>query len=148
MAYARIRTLVTGAVIVVIGVTAAASRPARAALDDGRPAVAVQAAQAAVHPKVDAAQECEACHEKQTPRVHKLWAASKHGTNLVKCFMCHGALDAPDFTRKPAPDRCEPCHDEQVASLQAPSMKGKTCFNCHDTHALSPHKAVVEGGQR
>lgn len=148
MVDAKIGTLLTSAAIVVIAVTAAAGRPAGAAPEDSRRAVVAQTGQAAIHPKVDASQECDACHEKETPRVYKLWAASEHGANLVKCFMCHGALDTPDFTRKPAPDRCEPCHDEQVASLQAPLLKGKTCFNCHEAHALSPHKAVAEGGLR
>jgi len=101
------------------------------------------------HPKVEAAQDCETCHRDKTPAVFQRWEKSRHGANSVKCFVCHGALDDKDFTTRPTIAKCEGCHAEQVQTLRsaAPIMKDKTCFSCHDAHALNPH-AAAQGGQR
>lgn len=99
------------------------------------------------HPEVATTDECDACHADLTPEVVQQWRGSAHGMNLVKCFVCHGSAGA-DFARRPAPDRCLGCHGEQVATLTGPFMKGKTCFTCHQPHALGPHRVAVEGERK
>lgn len=108
-------------------------------------AVAARVPQPDAHPPIQADQQCAACHESRSPRVVKLWKASKHGA-AVSCATCHGAVGA-DFAKKPAATRCETCHFEQVEQLRVPEMQGKTCFSCHHPHALSPHMALAEGGR-
>lgn len=106
---------------------------------------AAQAPAQAAHPKVDATQDCDTCHQQATPAAVKAWAASKHGQGSVKCFVCHGSLE--DFVAKPTATKCEMCHGEQVDSLQTPFLKGKTCFDCHQHHALKAHRAPAQGGR-
>jgi hypothetical protein len=94
----------------------------------------------AKHPKVAPGQECSECHRQQT----KDWDAGPHGQNLVKCLVCHGAVEE-GFMAKPPVSRCESCHDRQVAQLKSAFMKGKSCFTCHPPHALKPHQLGGEG---
>jgi predicted CXXCH cytochrome family protein len=105
-------------------------------------------APAPVHPKVEAAQDCETCHRETTPAIVERWEKSPHGKNSVKCFVCHGSLGAAEFTTRPAMSKCDSCHSEQVATMSSslPMMQGKTCFTCHDPHALNPH-AAAQGGK-
>jgi hypothetical protein len=92
--------------------------------------------QAAIHPVIDpGTQQCSDCHAAES----RQWAASKHGQSMVKCLICHGAVNA-NFIPKPAPDRCIACHASIVRDLNkgAPTA-GKTCFQCHAPHSLDPH---------
>lgn len=109
--------------------------------------LSAQTPAASPHPDVDASQQCDACHQEATPAIVKDWSGSKHGQGSVKCFVCHGTLGS-GFIRKPTAARCEACHGEQVDSLQTPFLKGKTCFDCHQQHALKAHRAPAQGGQR
>jgi hypothetical protein len=112
-------------------------------------ALALAAAPAAArerHPPVsaaDAAEACEACHEKTTPAVVREWAAGRHGLLLVKCFVCHGST-GKDFALRAGADRCAGCHPAEVASAAAilPAKAGggasaKGCFSCHSPHSLA-----------
>jgi hypothetical protein len=107
------------------------------------------ASQAPAHPQVEAAQDCETCHREKTPAVVERWEKSVHGMNSVKCFVCHGSIGSPDFTTRPAMSKCDACHSEQVATMKSslPILQGKTCFTCHDPHALNPH-AAAQGGKQ
>ncbi len=90
---------------------------------------------APTHPAVAASQQCSDCHSEESAD----WQASKHGQALVKCLICHGAVES-NFIPKPAAERCVACHGENVRHLndRAPS-KGKSCFDCHSPHLLNPH---------
>jgi hypothetical protein len=104
-----------------------------------------KAAKSAPHPAVDAAESCEACHAELTPKPYQLWFEGRHGLMGVKCVVCHGSV-GPGFTRKPKADRCGGCHGEKAAAMSTPFFKGKSCFTCHDPHALNPHAAA--GGEK
>lgn len=107
---------------------------------------ALLAQEKAVHPKVEAGQECETCHEGTTPAVHAGWKAGAHGQNGVKCLVCHGAI-GETFTKTPAVSVCAPCHFDQAESMQSEFMKAKTCFTCHTPHGLKTHGDAAKGGQ-
>ena len=60
----------------------------------------------------EAMADCYECHLKATPKVAQDWYESKHGIQLVKCFMCHGQPDgkgALPFAAKPAANGHLPC---------------------------------------
>lgn len=118
--------------------TARAERPATAPADT--------APQAAPHPEVDPIDTCESCHAETHPEVVKGWRAGEHALNGVKCFVCHGSA-GDDFTRSPGTSGCLGCHAPQVETMDTAFMKGKTCFTCHDPHALSPHRTIAGGGR-
>jgi len=103
---------------------------------------ASEAKGAKVHPEVPASQQCSECHSEESSD----WQASKHGQALVKCLVCHGAVEA-NFIAKPTAVRCLACHGEDVRHLndRAPT-RGKSCFACHSPHALNPH-SHKEGGR-
>ncbi|OGQ99238.1 MAG: hypothetical protein A2505_05835 [Deltaproteobacteria bacterium RIFOXYD12_FULL_55_16] len=85
------------------------------------------------HPATQENQECVECHSDQ----EKPWFNGKHGLMGVKCIVCHGATDR-NFFPSPRIEACRGCHADQVA--QAMKAKGKTeksCFFCHDRHALT-----------
>ena len=87
------------------------------------------------HPAVAASQECGDCHGEEFTE----WQSSKHGQAMVKCLVCHGAIES-DFIPKPASARCIACHGENVRHLDdRPPTKGKSCFACHSPHLLNPH---------
>jgi len=97
----------------------------------------------AVHPAITNAQQCADCHGVEFEQ----WKTSKHGQGLVKCLVCHGAVDS-NFIPKPGAGRCLACHGEMVRNLNtAAPTKGKTCFSCHSPHSLDPH-ARPAGGQQ
>ena len=97
----------------------------------------------AVHPEITNAQQCADCHREE----FELWKTSKHGQGVVKCLVCHGAVDST-FIPKPGAGRCLACHGEVVRNLNtAAPTKGKTCFSCHSPHSLDPH-ARPAGGQQ
>ncbi|HYG68318.1 MAG TPA: hypothetical protein VD838_11680, partial [Anaeromyxobacteraceae bacterium] len=86
----------------------------------------------ASHPDVGAAaatEACATCHEGATPAIANAWAASAHGMNLVRCFVCHGSTGA-DFTASPATDRCSGCHAQQAERVAA-RPESASCFACH-----------------
>jgi hypothetical protein len=100
-----------------------------------RSSVSERARAKGVHPAIDVTQQCSECHEAESQQ----WAASKHGPSMIKCLMCHGAVNL-NFIPKPAPDRCLGCHGEIVRTLNAGApTAGKTCFQCHAPHSLDPH---------
>jgi hypothetical protein len=100
----------------------------------------------ASHPEVDiATATCDGCHGKITADVVDDWYASPHGTNNVKCFVCHGSTGA-DFMPAPTAERCLACHADAVASMDADHMQDKRCSSCHPSHRLNPHAQVEEGG--
>ena len=102
-------------------------------------------AEPAEHMEVEATDTCDGCQAEITPDIHEEWFGSRHGLMNVKCFVCHGAI-GEDFMRKPSPERCVGCHFEQVESLDTPFMEGKSCFSCHPSHTLSPHRAGASQG--
>ena len=104
------------------------------------------AQQKAVHPAVEAGQECETCHEGATPAVHRAWKAGTHGQNGVKCLVCPGSI-GESFTKTPAVSVCAPCHFDQAESMKTDFMKAKTCFTCHTPHGLKAHADAAKGGQ-
>ena len=97
------------------------------------------------HPEVEGAwtpDACDVCHNEVTPRVVAAWTAGKHGTNNVKCFVCHGST-GQDFVAKPEDaGRCVGCHADHVASMDRPAMEGLRCASCHPAHILNPHLEV------
>ena len=88
-----------------------------------------------VHPSIEVTQQCSVCHAAE----YQQWVASKHGQSMIKCLMCHGAVNV-NFIPKPEPGRCIACHGDIVRTLNsgAPTA-GKTCFQCHSPHLLDPH---------
>ncbi len=95
----------------------------------------------APHPAVDAAESCDGCHAELTPKPFQLWFEGRHGLMGVKCVVCHGSV-GEGFTRKPKADRCGGCHGEKADQMKTAFFKGKSCFSCHQPHALNPHKAT------
>lgn len=136
------RALIAAAALACGGAVALKAAPAPG------PATAQAAQPAPPHPKVEAAQDCETCHLEKTPAIVKAWEKSPHGLNAVKCFVCHGSLDDSAFTTRPTMAKCDSCHAEQVATMKTGALfKDKTCFTCHDAHALNPH-AAAQGGKQ
>ena len=109
------------------------------------------AKRAAVHPKVDPAQQCNTCHEAE----YKQWDESRHATGGVLCVVCHGSV-SENFMKQPAMARCQGCHAEKVETLKVSASARKTgnaCFSCHAPHTLkqkkegtqNPHATVAMG---
>jgi hypothetical protein len=94
----------------------------------------------------EAMADCYECHLKITPKVAQDWYESKHGIQLVKCFMCHGQPDgkgALPFAAKPAADiTCVRCHDPSIHQMQAKFGLVKDCSDCHPFHQNSIHHAT------
>jgi hypothetical protein len=89
------------------------------------------------HPATPENQECIECHEDQ----EKIWFNGKHGLMGVKCIVCHGATEK-NFTASPGLTACRGCHADQVSqALKAKGKADKSCFPCHDHHAVT-----VQGG--
>ena len=77
--------------------------------------------------------ECSECHVGQT----EVWFNGAHGLMGVKCIVCHGSTDK-NFAASPGLAACRGCHGEQVVqALKNPAKEGKSCFPCHDHHALT-----------
>ncbi|HDQ00728.1 MAG TPA: cytochrome C [bacterium] len=73
-------------------------------------------------------QDCQECHQKNTPFIVSDWQLSKHSQNGVDCSTCHGDShqDAYDMAKAkiPTPETCAQCHDDQVEQFK----KGKHAF--------------------
>jgi hypothetical protein len=97
-------------------------------------------AAAGKHPATPENQECGECHADQ----EKIWFDGKHGLMNVKCIVCHGATDK-NFTNRPGLAACRGCHADEVAQAQqAKKKEGKSCFSCHDHHALTVTAAFAK----
>jgi hypothetical protein len=94
----------------------------------------------------EAMADCYTCHLKTTPKVAQDWYESKHGVQLVKCFMCHGQPDGKGslpFTAKPAAEViCVRCHDPSMHQMQAKFGVVRVCADCHPFHQNSIHHAT------
>jgi len=85
------------------------------------------------HPATPENQECGECHADQ----EKSWFNGKHGLMGVKCIVCHGSTDK-NFTANPGLAACRGCHAEEVSqAMKAKGKAEKSCFPCHDRHALT-----------
>ncbi len=91
----------------------------------------------------EALADCYECHLKATPKVAQDWYESKHGIQLVKCFMCHGQPDgkgALPFAVKPDPMvTCQRCHDPSIQRMKAKFGLDQACADCHPFHQNSIH---------
>jgi len=91
----------------------------------------------------DAAADCYECHKYVTPRVAQDWLESKHGVQLMKCFVCHGQPDGKGsipFTVKPDPVAvCAKCHDPAMQRMNKKFGTVKGCYECHPFHQNSLH---------
>jgi hypothetical protein len=68
------------------------------------------------------AQQCVACHQKETPSIVSDWQASKHSQYEISCAVCHGgehtsAADVAEV-RIPTPETCAQCHPTQVEQFK------------------------------
>ena len=94
----------------------------------------------------EALADCYECHQKATPKVAQDWYESKHGVQLVKCFMCHGQPDgqgALPFAANPDPTvTCQRCHDPSIQRMTARFGLEKNCAECHPFHQNSIHHAA------
>lgn len=82
-------------------------------------------------------QNCQDCHQKETPNVYKQWLGSKHGINNVKCGICHG--DALNYRARPDRTVCIGCHSQQVNNMP-PDALVTNCSFCHKSHWYTVHK--------
>ena len=91
----------------------------------------------------EAQADCYECHQKATPKVAQDWYESKHGVQLVKCFMCHGQPDgkgALPYAVNPDPTvTCQRCHDPSIQRMTARFGLEKSCAECHPFHQNSIH---------
>lgn len=92
------------------------------------------------------ASDCYECHVKTTPKVAQNWLESKHGVNLVKCFVCHGQPDGKGsvpWAINPDPETtCRQCHDPSIAHMEEKFGLEPTCNSCHPFHNNSIHHAA------
>ncbi|MFH0822338.1 MAG: hypothetical protein V2B18_06265 [Pseudomonadota bacterium] len=82
-------------------------------------------------------QNCQDCHQKETPESYKQWLGSKHGINSVKCGICHG--DVSNYRSMPDKTVCIGCHSEQVKHMPAQALV-TNCSYCHKSHWFTVHK--------
>jgi cytochrome c553 len=91
----------------------------------------------------EALADCYECHKKATPKVAQDWYESKHGIQLVKCFMCHGQPDgkgALPYAANPDPIvTCQRCHEPSIQRMTAKFGLVKGCAECHPFHQNSIH---------
>lgn len=91
----------------------------------------------------DSAADCYECHKYVTPRVAQNWLESKHGVQLMKCFVCHGQPDGKGsipFSVKPDPVAvCTKCHDPAMQRMNEKFGNEKGCYECHPFHQNSLH---------
>jgi len=94
----------------------------------------------------EALADCYECHKKATPKVAQDWYESKHGIQLVKCFMCHGQPDgkgALPYAVNPDPTvTCQRCHDPSIHRMTSKFGLEKACNECHPFHQNSIHHAA------
>jgi len=82
-------------------------------------------------------QNCQDCHQRETPNVYKHWLGSKHGINNVKCGICHG--DALNYRARPDKTVCIGCHSQQVNNMPSDALV-TNCSFCHRSHWYTVHK--------
>lgn len=82
-------------------------------------------------------QNCQDCHQRETPNMYKQWLGSKHGLNIVKCGICHG--DANNYRARPDKNVCIGCHSQQVNNMP-PDALVTNCSFCHKSHWFTVHK--------
>lgn len=91
----------------------------------------------------DTLADCYECHKKATPKVAQDWLESKHGVQLVKCFMCHGQPDgkgALPFALNPDPVvTCQRCHEPSMHRMTVKFGLTRACGDCHPFHQNSIH---------
>jgi hypothetical protein len=91
----------------------------------------------------DNAADCYECHKYVTPRVAQNWLESKHGVQLMKCFVCHGQPDGKGsvpFRVVPDPGAvCVKCHDPAMKRMAKKFGTKKSCYECHPFHQNSLH---------
>jgi len=91
----------------------------------------------------DDAADCYACHQLVTPRVAQNWYESKHGVQLMKCFVCHGQPDGKGsvpFAVVPDPQAvCQKCHDPAMKRMVKKFGIEPNCYGCHLFHQNSLH---------
>jgi len=91
----------------------------------------------------DSAADCYECHKYVTPRVAQNWRESKHGVQLMKCFVCHGQPDGKGsipFAVRPDPEVvCIKCHDPAIQRMEKKFGLEKGCYDCHPFHQNSLH---------
>lgn len=92
--------------------------------------------------------DCYGCHVKATPKAAQDWYESKHGVQLVKCFVCHGQPDGKGevvFALNPDVGICRKCHDSSVTNMVNNYGLEPNCVSCHPFHQNSiHHRAYVK----
>ncbi len=91
----------------------------------------------------DDAADCYACHKIVTPRVAQNWYESKHGFQLMKCFVCHGQTDGkgsvPFAVVPDAGTVCRKCHEPAMKRMAEKFGVDPNCYECHPFHQNSLH---------
>ncbi len=91
----------------------------------------------------DDAADCYACHQLVTPRVAQNWYESKHGVQLMKCFVCHGQPDGkgsvPFAVVPDAETVCRKCHAPAMERMVKKFGVDPNCYGCHLFHQNSLH---------
>ena len=91
----------------------------------------------------DSAADCYECHKKATPKIAEDWYQSKHGVQLMKCFVCHGQPDGKGsvpWAVVPSPKAvCRKCHDPAMQRMQKKYGLEPDCYACHPFHQNSLH---------
>lgn len=91
----------------------------------------------------DDAADCYTCHRIVTPRVAQNWYESKHGVQLMKCFVCHGQPDGKGsvpFAVVPDPGTvCRKCHEPAMKRMAKKFGVDPNCYECHPFHQNSLH---------
>ena len=91
----------------------------------------------------DDAADCYACHQLVTPRVAQNWYESKHGVQLMKCFVCHGQPDGkgsvPFAVVPDAETVCRKCHAPAMERMVKKFGIEPNCYGCHLFHQNSLH---------
>jgi len=91
----------------------------------------------------DSAADCYECHKKATPKIAEDWYQSKHGVQLMKCFVCHGQPDGKGsvpWAVVPSPKAvCQKCHDPAMQRMRKKYGIEPDCYACHPFHQNSLH---------
>ncbi|MEI7448263.1 MAG: hypothetical protein WCJ75_01460 [Desulfomonile sp.] len=82
-------------------------------------------------------QNCNDCHQKETPASYQAWLGSAHGINNIKCGVCHG--DAVNYRSMPDKVVCLGCHSTQVKNMPVNALV-TNCSFCHKGHWFTVHK--------
>lgn len=95
------------------------------------------------HPELDPEERyipCRDCHKTETPEVYEEWYNSLHGIANVRCYQCHGNIEA--FQTTPVISKCESCHSDQMKKMNLPTgfSDKNTCWSCHPNHGLRVHE--------